>query len=424
MKSVQLCVLVTVLLCVQATQAFVEVYNWKQVEYHNLPLKENTYIGKYSYYIPENNALMGLTHHSPSGLTIVTVPRVKPGIPSTLNAYCTSDYKFGSSPCPWGFPSYDRNTLKSHYYDSKNTKDDCIISVFSPYIHQECHRLYALDTGVLEYGPKGYYHVQNPAILVYQLSTDCCKTRKFPLVKRLEIPSSVYKNPAGFMHIFADPKAYGKCDDVIVYLPNAYDNCLVVCDLKSGKFWTVSDPSMAPVQAESKIVFNGDYYKFPLGLSISAKQGTSNSHVYYTPLASFGTYSVSKNQLWNPSSVYNSSSFNLLGYRGCHSQSFFQNINADTNVMFIQQMAANELRCWNLNHRLSSDTVGVVFRGDDEALVSDITIDSEGYIWFISGQFFSNYVSESPIDLYNVNTRMYRAKAKDVIHGTTCANYY
>ncbi|GAB0094197.1 Six-bladed beta-propeller, TolB-like [Sergentomyia squamirostris] len=426
MKSIQL---LAFFVCLSAVAAVEEIYHWKKLDYDNLPIKENAFIGKYPYYIPENNALMGVCHHSASGLTLVTVPRTRPGIPSTLNAFCTTDYHPGTSPCPWGFPSYDKNTLKPHFYDGITAKDDySIISVFSPIIHDECHRFYALDTGVLEYGPDGYYKVQNPAILVYQLGPDSCKTRHFPLIKRIEIPSFVYKNPTGFMHIHVDQKPYGKCDDVILYMPNSYDNCLVVHDFKSGKFWTVSDPSMAPVQAESQITYNGYYYKIPMGISAVSVVGQSHGHhyprIYYTSVASFGVYTVPRDLVWNPSTVYNTSDFQLQGYRGCNSQSFYQLIDSNTNAMFLQQMIGNEVRCWNVKNRLNSDNVETIFKGENGAMVSDITIDSSGYIWFFSGQAFSNYASDIPMNIHSVNTRLYRAKVTDVIHGTKCAPHY
>ncbi|GAB0094196.1 hypothetical protein DMENIID0001_094510 [Sergentomyia squamirostris] len=404
-----------------------EIYQWSQVRYENyLLFNAQEYIGKYPYYIPENNALMGLSHHAASGLTIVTVPRVRPGIPSTLNAFCISDYKQGKSPYLWSFPYYERNAIKPIFYEFFNqnvAENFSIISVFSPSIHRSCDRFYAVDTGVLEYGPKGYYQVQKPAILVYQLAADSCKTRSFPLIRRVEIPDTVYNNPTGFMHMSVDEVSGGTCDDVMISLANSFDNSIVMFEYATGQFWNATDPRMAPIQALSKVKLQGEYYNFPLGISVTNQadaDSDGNAEVYYTSTASFGMYSISTRYLWDFATVYNTSLSTVYGDRGCYSQSYFQNLNSATNVMFIQQMNANEVRCWNINKLLSVDTVGLIFKGHNDSLVTDIASDADGYMYIITSPFFINYVTKKTVNINNVNTRIYRAKYTDVIRGTVC----
>ncbi|GAB0094200.1 hypothetical protein DMENIID0001_094550 [Sergentomyia squamirostris] len=466
-------------------------YYWKQIKYEKLPLSEHEYIGKYPYYIPENNALMGISHYSPGGLILLTVPRTRPGIPSTLNAFCDVEYEYAKiSPYLWGFPDYHVNTLKESYYgdshhgdyshgdyysgdyshgskgraldhdDPRNYSagyldyffgrrlnnesdvqarksnkqpyyekyDYSIVSVFSPSIHKDCDRFYAVDTGTLEYGPHGSYRVQDPAILTYQLSPTCCTTKDFPLLRRIEIPNNMYKNPAGFIHITVDSqyKSKSTCDDVFIYLPNIYDNCLVVCDYKKGEFWALTDKTMSPVYAESHLVYSGFHYTFPSGIStvntgVEDKDGNANT--YYTPVANFGMYSVNSRILKDSkrASKYNQDDYKTLGYRGCDSQSFHQNIDSDTGVMFIQQMQYKQIRCWNTKNPINSDHIGVVYESEDLDFVSDISIDAaDGYMRFISGPFLKNYVTDIPIDISKVNTKIYRGKITEIIKGTVC----
>uniref|UniRef100_A0A1B0D644 Uncharacterized protein n=1 Tax=Phlebotomus papatasi TaxID=29031 RepID=A0A1B0D644_PHLPP len=94
-----------------------EVYKWNKIEFENLPKSENSYVGPYRYYIPENNDVMGMGYHPGSGLMLITVSRLRPGIPSSLAAFCVSDYELGSSPKIWGFPNYEINALKESDFD-------------------------------------------------------------------------------------------------------------------------------------------------------------------------------------------------------------------------------------------------------------------------------------------------------------------
>ncbi|GAB0094198.1 Six-bladed beta-propeller, TolB-like [Sergentomyia squamirostris] len=438
MKSVQLCVLVTVLLCIHGTLAFVEVYNWKQVEFQNLPLQEDAYIGNYPYYIPENNALSGFSHYAPGKLSIVTIARVRPGVPSTLNAFCHDDYKKGSSPRLFGFPNFQKNTLKpncynatSHfdgrkYHNSKpyfSSDDDyTLVSVIVPSIHQECDRFYAVDTGVLEYGPSGSYKVQSPAIIIYQLSPNVCSTRQIPLINRVDIPNHVYKNPAGFHRINVDPDPKGSCDDVYYYLPNIYDNRLVVCDYKRGEFWYLTDETMNPVYAESHMSYNGFQYTFPAGISVvnvGSADKDGNANAYYAPIASYGLYATNTKLLKDNKRSYKVgwTDFITLGYRGCDRTSLTQNLDGATGIMFIQQMQFKQVRCWNTKHHLNSDNIGVVYQADDLDFVSDIAFDADGYVWLLSGKFLKQYLTDVPLTYVS---KLYRAKVTEIVRGTVC----
>uniref|UniRef100_A0A1B0DQX9 Uncharacterized protein n=1 Tax=Phlebotomus papatasi TaxID=29031 RepID=A0A1B0DQX9_PHLPP len=151
-------------------------YYWWEVNYENLPFADDTQIGPYPYHIPSNNNILGITYHDQSGLMITTVGRLRPGVPSTLNAFCVAEYNQGTSPHLWGFPDYEKNTLKEefyaggdqsrkfnkqdkystnyhNYYQNNNYNDFSIISVYHPIADDRCNRLFAVDTGLLRYGP-------------------------------------------------------------------------------------------------------------------------------------------------------------------------------------------------------------------------------------------------------------------------------
>uniref|UniRef100_A0A1B0DIC2 Uncharacterized protein n=1 Tax=Phlebotomus papatasi TaxID=29031 RepID=A0A1B0DIC2_PHLPP len=129
MKNSVFCVFFALFGCfclVSGYQSEVEnVYYWREVLYENQPYSDYTLIGKYPYRIPGNNDITGIEYHAKSGLMVTTVGRIRPGIPSTLNAFCVADYDKGTSPYIWGFPDYEKNTLKPEFYrdsfyDSRN----------------------------------------------------------------------------------------------------------------------------------------------------------------------------------------------------------------------------------------------------------------------------------------------------------------
>ncbi|GAB0094191.1 hypothetical protein DMENIID0001_094460 [Sergentomyia squamirostris] len=447
-----------------------EVYYWKKVLFENLPLPEDAYIGKYPYYIPENVDVRGLSLHEPSGLMIITVGRIRVGVPTTLNAFCLSDYEKGTSPRIWGFPDYNKNTLKPSYYGGSEDgsralnykpmpmkyspgyfkyffggKDDdatrklhnkrkrpysdedfTIVAVYSPVIDSNCNRLYIVDLGTLQNTGVGTFRVQNPAIIVFDLPSDGCIRRQFPVLRRLEIPSHLWKNPMGFIHLTIDQEPKGSCDDAFIYIPNIFDNTLVVCDYKKGKFWSFTDQSMLPVYAESHMLFK-DYfhYSLPIGIMNIAlgypdKDGDRNA--YYAPGASFGEYAVSTKVLKDSkqSFKYIPEDYYMLGYRGCNTQSIFQLFDLSTGVIFFGEMQSHRVSCWNVKKPISADTVGVVFESEELHFVSDLTLDSDGNLWIMTDQLPITYFTDKPMDLSKITSQIFRVKTSEAVRGTVC----
>ncbi|GAB0093503.1 hypothetical protein DMENIID0001_086520 [Sergentomyia squamirostris] len=445
-----------------------EVYYWKKVIYENLPLDKDAYIGPYRYFTPTNNNVLGVGYHASSGIMIVAMGRLRSGIPATLAAFCTSDYPMGSTPAIWGFPDYQKNTLKASFYEQSQNyyrnlettnpvkyspgyyqyffgniqeeeQDDTrklshiqrpledfnIISVYYPNVDDQCNRLYIIDTGFLYYGPSYQYSVQNPAIIVFDLQPNCCQTRNFPLIRRVEIPNNLWKNPVGFQYI--TPDYQGKdCDDVYLYITNCYDNNIIVYDYKREKFWSFTDPSMNPVIAESRMVYKNDiYYDLPIGI-INVALGWPDKHgnkiAYYAPGASFGEYAVSTKVLKDSRRSYkkNYGDFFMLGYRGCNTQGFKQTFDPNTGVIFFAQMQSKKILCWNVRNPLNADTVGVVYESENLLFVTDIFIDSDNYLWFHSNAVPIYYLSDKPLDLTEINARSFRVNAFDSIRGTVC----
>ncbi|XP_055678985.1 L-dopachrome tautomerase yellow-f-like [Lutzomyia longipalpis] len=444
------------------------MYYWKEIIYEDPPLDDNTLIGKYPYRLPYNNDVNGIEYHAQSGLMVTIVARIRPGVPSTLNAFCAADYDKGTSPHIWGFPNYQMNTLKASFYDSRSgrnlktfeeysagyfnfffanrsneedigrkgnlnsyaynnyAKDFSIVNTYYPNVDNFCNRLYIVDTGTLYYSPNEIYYVQNPAVLVFSLPSNGCKSRQFPIVHRVEIPNHLWKNPVGFVFITPDYQPKGSCDDVFLYIANIFDNSLIVYDYKRGDFWSFTDPSMKPVLAESNVSFKDGVYYIPLGISNVAlgwpdKNGDRNA--YFVPASSLAEYIVSTKVLKSSkSALYKDSSdaFTLIGYRGCNTETYKQVFDPTTGIISFGEMFSHKIRCWNTRLPLNPDTVGVVFESDKLLFVAEISVDSEEYLWFITNSLPYMFNTQDPLNVTEVNSRVFRVKVYDAIKGTVC----
>ncbi|XP_055696994.1 L-dopachrome tautomerase yellow-f2-like [Phlebotomus papatasi] len=433
-----------------------EMYYWKDVYYENLPYEDDTLIGKYPYHIPANNDVVGIGYHAKSGIMLATVGRIRAGVPSTLNAFCVADYDKESSPKLWGFPSYRRNTLKSYFYEgfdkySRQLNSDyttysagyythffeselsnpiteySIISVYHPNIDDQCNRLYVVDTGVLSYGVSEVYNVQNPAIIVFDLPSNACQRRQFPVIRRIDIPNNFWKNPIGFVYIAIDHQARKSCDDVFLYITNTMDSSLTVYDYKRGSFWAFSDPSMGPIITESQMVFNNYFnYDFRLGIMNVALGWTDNTgsrNAYFAPGSSTSEYIVSTKLLKTPQRTplkYNPLEFFLIGHRGCHSQAFKQVFDSATGIMFFAELQSKKIRCWNTQLPLNTDTIATVFESEALQFVSEINVDTDGYLWFHSCHLPLAYLSDIPLNTTDFKPTTFRIRIFEATRGTVC----
>lgn len=440
-----------------------------------MQIADDFLIGRYPYHIPENNDIIGLAYHAKSELMFASVGRFRPGVPSSLNAFCASDYEKGTSPHIWGFPNYHKNTLKAsfygefsynirklssstseystgyynyffntqnetvssrrrisnnaQYYPNKLFNEFSIINVYHPTVDDRCNRLFVVDTGALHYGPDEIYEIQNPALIVFQLnsyrfrSSNGCGSRDYPVIRRVEIPQNLWRDRVGFAFISLDHQPKGTCEDIFVYITNVFDNSLTVYDFKHNTFWLIRDPSMNPVLGESKMVFNDNFhYDFVFGIKnivLGWPDKNENRIAYFAPGASLGEYAVSTKFLRNPKKSLKGD-FTLIGYRGCDSQTFKQAIDPDTGVIFFGEIQSRRIRCWNTHLPLSSDTIGLVYQSDALGFVSDIFLDADGYLWFHTSHLPIDFLTSIPLDLDRINSRTFCVKAADAIKNTVC----
>ncbi|XP_055680103.1 L-dopachrome tautomerase yellow-f2-like [Lutzomyia longipalpis] len=449
-----------------------EVYKWKKVEFESLPQPEDSYVGPYKYYAPENSDVMGMGYHPASGLMIVILGRLRPGSPATIAAFCANEYKFGSSPKFWAFPNFEIQALRASDFDQRAgrskkkhketinyqhyvqyapskpiypipnwptyetaTKSPStgsnfrIISAYQVEIDYKCNRAYFVDVGHLNYFLRGFINIQKPSILVYDLPEDGCKTRNFQLIRRVEMPDSVAaRNPFGIVYITLD-KQSSDCDDLYLYINN-FDTYTIVYDYKRDDFWHFTGhPSFEPVVAESFYVYEDALYSQVVEGLMSYALGYADANgdrtAYYITGASTAQYEVSTKILKDKSKApmnYEEDDFRIMGYRGCFSQAGKMAVDYTYGVVFYAERQSNRIRCWNMKKLLNPDNIGVVFDSFFVQYPFSLFIDPEGYLWFNNSRLPILAFTNMTLDLNTINNRFFRVKISDAIRGTVCEN--
>ncbi|XP_059611731.1 L-dopachrome tautomerase yellow-f2-like [Phlebotomus argentipes] len=451
-----------------------KVFQWNKVEFEFLPKSEYTFLGPYKYYVPENNAIGGFGYHPASKLVIVVFPRIKPGLPVTLGAFCARDYLYGQGPRIWGFPNYLVNELQAidflrgteedrgrrtwnrpadpvkalTYYSNSyfgRTPDndrpfpvkvgplynlDRIISVFQVTVDEKCNRVFFVDNGQVQYSQNSTYYIQKPALLVLELPTYGCESRNFPIIRRVELPDKVTeKGSYGFAHITLDYQSESSCDDLFVYFTNTFFNYITVYDYKNNDFWTLEHQTFQPVVSESFFTYDKSFeYQLSAGvfsISLGYPDVNGDKTAFYTPIAGTAQYAVSTKVLKNKNNSFISQSLNdfrIMGYRSCNHQSFKTVIDYNYGVMFYSEVQSNQLRCWNIKKPLNPDYIGVVYESEEFSAGFQMFIDSQGYLWFQSTSVPVTFATDSPLDFNKINQRIFRIRVSDAIQGTVCAN--
>ncbi|XP_055680096.1 L-dopachrome tautomerase yellow-f2-like [Lutzomyia longipalpis] len=451
-----------------------EVFKWKKVEFEYSTDLDNTYVGPYRYHIPENENIVSMGYHPASGLIVVSFLRTRPGIPTTLGAFCASEYAFGSSPVIWRFPNPYVNELRSsdfeYYIDNegrkhfnpllkyrKNQWEDTlhskyekdfyngsqvplkledeysseiqrIVSVFQLTMDEKCNRLFFVDNGRITYNKSITYAIQKPALVVVGLPITACHIRNFPIVRRVEFPDKIAdKGPDGYTFVTLDYQSSDSCDGLYLYIPNIFYNFITVYDYKKNEFWTFDHETFNPVLAESFFIFDKTLkYEAPLGIlniALGYPDENGDKLAYYTKVSGTAQYAVSTKVLKDKSKSdvnYNSKDFKIKGYLGCNHQTLKTVIDYTYGVMFYSEFQSNQIRCWNMSKPLNPDNIGVVYESDDLKIGSQLFIDSLGYLWFHSSYLSLVYFSDLPLNLDEFTTKMFRMKVSDVLKGTIC----
>lgn len=180
---------------------------------------ENHKIGSEPYYIPQNNLPEGISRYKDR--IFVTVPRIKCGVPSTLNYFNLKSLRHNSSPQLRPYPNYETNEITlDHKRDPHR-----IVSVRRTRVDSH-DRLWFIDTGINH----GIY-IQEPSLWIFNLKDD-------KLILRYQLPANIVSRKAQseFLSITVDVDENDE-ENAFAYFPNPESKSIFVFDLKKKKHW-------------------------------------------------------------------------------------------------------------------------------------------------------------------------------------------
>ncbi|XP_043510818.1 protein yellow isoform X2 [Frieseomelitta varia] len=269
-SRMQLIILLVELLCASATAEILEtIAQWPLLDFA-LPY-EREFLNQYR---PENVV--------PTGIEIgwdrifVSVPRLRAGIPATLN-YIPRNLPLESSPQLHAYPSWDW-----HAAGRGDLNCSTLISVYRTKL-DKCDRLWVVDSGVMT-SIEDFRPVCPPKIMVFDSKTNQL-TRQFTFPREVLRPNTLLTN------MIIDDTAATTCDDVFLYISDTTGPGMLVFDGATERSWRVVHATMYPHPDFSTYRIGSDTFELldgVVGLGFSARLGT----VYYQPLATDRLFSV------------------------------------------------------------------------------------------------------------------------------------
>ncbi|XP_047542962.1 L-dopachrome tautomerase yellow-f2-like [Vanessa atalanta] len=388
-----------------ANEKIGEVFAWKQISYdfNGVLYNEDSNFEKTpnglhfhqdaldseKFFIQYNNVPVGFEVYG--NKVIVTVPRRRYGIPSTLN-YVEMSTK---SPALKPFPN------------STN-----LVSVYRPRI-DACHRLWMVDTGLLEI-PGNRSQVQKPAIVIYDLKTD-------RQILRYELKDTDLVNertPGGLISITVDVTS-DKCEDAFAYINDLATEGMIVFSLKSKSSWRLRHPSFAHNEMSLNFSIGGYVINWRDGLfSIALSEPDAKGHrtAFYHPLVSTLEFTVNTKflQSGNPIDKH----VKVAGTKGCNTQSGSHDYHPGTKTLFYANVAQDAILCWRVDNKMAPENIGVAVQDHEKlAYISDLKVIGDD-VWVLVNQM--HIFVYSTLNVKDYNFYIHKANVYDLIRNTPC----
>ncbi|XP_035897050.1 L-dopachrome tautomerase yellow-f2-like [Anopheles stephensi] len=383
-----------------------EVLKWQKVEY-DVPAEV---LQRENGYIPIGNIPMGAVHHK--NRVFVAVARRRWGIPSTLNVVDISPPFPNTNVVLKPYPNFALNELRADLQPDENR----IVTVYRPRVDR-CDRLWFVDTGMMEI-PGNFTIVQRPSVWSIDLTTN-------QPIHRFEIPKEAVETGYGLTSITLDVDPTD-CEKVFVYISDLQTYRMVVYDYANRRAWRFLHNYffLNPVEGDYNIQginFAWDDGIFSIALG-NPDPVTKFRTAYFHALSSNSEFTVSTEVLRNETASQRSwhgTDFKLLGYRGSKSQSSIHAFDRETGVIFFALIQQNAILCWDSNKPFAPQNMAIVYKNDrDIVYPNDLSIDQNGYVWFMTNSIIKLLYAQLNLDEFNFF--VWRANIKQIIKGTVC----
>uniref|UniRef100_C6FWF1 Yellow-related salivary protein n=1 Tax=Phlebotomus arabicus TaxID=578135 RepID=C6FWF1_9DIPT len=327
-------------------------YAWKNITYEG--------IDQASYNI-ENTIPTAFAHDAISKKIFITIPRRYPQVPITLTELDTSKHPERSPPL------------------SKFPGSDDLINVYQPVI-DECRRLWIVDAGEVEYkGDEQKYPKRSAAIIAYDLTKN-----NYPEIGRYEIPRKISGNPLGFGGFTIDvTNPTEGCGKTFIYITNFEENTLIVYDQEKKDSWKISHGSFKP-EHDSVLTHNGKEHKYKVGIfgiTLGDRDPEGNRPAYYLGGSSTKLFEISTEYLKKKGAKFDPV---RLGDRGPKTEAIALAYDPKTKVIFFAEADTRQVSCWNTQKPLNHKNTDVIYASAKFIYGTDISIDSESQLWFLS----------------------------------------
>lgn len=388
-----------------------DVFNWKTVDYNwdaNYWTKE--FAEKNGLYIPDHNLPVGLEVWK--NKMFITVPRLKKGVPSTLNYIELNSTTKDPKLTP--YPDWPTNEI---YFFNHISARNQFISVIRVRV-DACDRLWILDEGILErFGNKTKF--RNPTLFVYDLHTN--RFLRFYQYTDDDTPHETF-----IVDLVVDVTK-DNCDNAYAYVSDPMTSSLLVYSWAQHKSWCLKHSFFHFDPLQTNYYVGGHNFQWRdglFGLSLSKTNKDGFRTLFFQPISGANTFSVSTQVLQNkhlidhPDFYY---FFSVEGRKGNHTQGSSMILDEETGVVFQTQINKNGIGCWNTFKLLNEDNFEL-FLENHEVLVypNDLKIDNSTRKLYI-------LVNKLPILFFgkfntsDVNFRILGVNIDEAIANTKCS---
>ncbi|KAL3831776.1 hypothetical protein ACJMK2_023483 [Sinanodonta woodiana] len=327
-------------------------------------------------FIPANNAIYGI--RLLKNKSFVTTPRLKEGVPSTLNfivqvASATSVAGYDILLRP--YPSWEMQKV-----------GDCnaLQLVQNIEIDPRQGYMYVIDIGhTFKNSNTG---VKCPAkLIIYDIVND-------NEVHRHIFPEEVVRKDNNYLSDLVLDYANGKAS--FLYITDTLDLKLVVYDIeRDSSYFFHHMESMAPVMQYSNVTIAQEVVRVITGINGIAIS-PNFTHVYYSAVAGIHVYQIPTSVLRDSKgSVRFGDAVRQIGSKPSQGEGM---IISKTGNMYFSALSENAIYKWDFINdsitygsegNIMMDSVSLVISNEFMQWVDSLALDDTGYLWFTSSRF-------------------------------------
>lgn len=308
------------------------------------------------------------------GVVFVTVPRLRGGVPSSINQLVSS----GNATLLRPYPSWEMNAaLKEAAADGS-----CHSIQYAHAIEIDpLKRMWMVDVG--RYGMYGKGHSQCPPKLVIW---DMVENRE---VRRHVFPEEVVDRSTSFLRGIVIDTASADPEDWFAYIASTGEEKLVVYSFREHSSWSIQHDSMQKDNSAVGITAGGfsGVFTVPIDSLALSPRTAKKQYLFYAALASFQFFRIATSLLRNQTVAESLTEQQLdaairdIGARS--SQSEGMTISA-TGVMYYSVLNNNAINQYNTSKAFSA--LDQVYKDDEKLEWVDSFGWDAGYLYFTSNR--------------------------------------